>query len=303
MTSPSPVYLIDASIYIYRGWHLMSSQLVDRDNNPINAVIGFSDFLYSILSAQYPTHIACAFDNSRGRSVRHKIAPSYKANRSPISAHLKPQIARCQHFASQIGIPCFDSTAYEADDIIGTFSQQAQQANMAYVVVSADKDLAQLVSPTGKLWDYGRDIWLDWRGVRKKFGVTPRQIPDLLALCGDKVDNIPGIPGIGLSTGARLLAKWGTLENLYANLDKARNMRFRGAALACQLLPEHRQQVFNNRRLTETWRVPELPEITSLTRHTPSPATLETLFDTLSFDSIRRKQWSTHFYPDSKAND
>ena len=214
------LYLIDSSIYVFRGWHTLPGSIVDAQGHPANAVHGFTDFLYQLISRRKPALIACAFDESLTSSGRNRVYPDYKANRPPAPEDLKRQFAHCKNFVRAAGITALASTEVEADDIIGTLAAFAAKQNLASVIVSADKDLCQFVGQHDAVWDYAKDIWLDARLVEKRFGVRPSQLADLLAICGDKVDNIPGVPGVGVATAARLLIKWGNIDNLLANLDK-----------------------------------------------------------------------------------
>jgi len=223
------LYLIDSSIYVFRGWHTMPAAFTDKLGNPANAVYGFIEFLYQVLSRRAPKYIVCAYDESLGTSARNDIYPDYKANRAEAPDELKHQFKLCQAFSRAIGITSLASGKLEADDIIGTLAGIAQSQAMNCVIVSADKDLCQFVGEGDAVWDFARDNWLDARLIEKRFGVPPSQLADSLALTGDKVDNIPGIPGVGPATAARMLIKWRNIETLLQNADKVANMKFRGA--------------------------------------------------------------------------
>ncbi len=282
------LYLVDSSIYIFQAWHSYH-QVYDADGHPANAAVGFTDFLYRLLSRRHPAQIVCAFDESHGQSVRHKIDPEYKANRPPAPADLKHQFALCKSFATAAGITSLASNDVEADDIIGTLANQARSRNTVSVIVSADKDLCQFVGPDDAIWDYTRDTWLDARLIEKRFGVRPHQIPDMLALTGDKVDNIPGIPGVGITTAARLLVKWGNLDVLLDNIAKVASMKFRGAKQVSALLESHAATVRASRRLTGLHPYP-IPDNLSLSI-TPDRTQLESMFDQLAFNAAKRNQW------------
>lgn len=284
------LYLVDSSIYIFRAWHTTSA-VTDADGNPANAAHGFIEFLYQLISRRQPRLIAFAFDESRGQSVRHHIYPAYKANRSPTPNDLKTQFALCKSFVKAAGIAAFASNTVEADDIIGTLAGDAQQAGIGSIIVSADKDLCQFVGPNDAAWDYARDVWLDARLVEKRFGVRPHQIPDLLALCGDKVDNIPGVPGVGIATAARLLIKWGNLDALLNNIDQVSHMKFRGAIHVAALLQQHRETIILARRLTGLHRDSELNYAVNQLTINPDTRALQSMFDRLGFDTAQQSRW------------
>ena len=148
------------------------------------------------------------FDSSQTESYRRELYPDYKANRPPAPPELKQQFERCRAFCQAVGIPAFGSNRYEADDIIGSLASYFREQGFAITVVSADKDLTQLIlGEEDAWWDFARGTVLNRRGVEKQFGVKPEQIPDMLALSGDKIDNIPGIPGVGYTTASKILKK------------------------------------------------------------------------------------------------
>lgn len=282
------VYLIDSSIYVFQAWHVHHATY-DADGNPSNAAVGFTEFLYQLLSRRQPASIACAFDESHGQSLRHDIYPEYKANRPPAPPDLKHQFSLCKAFVNATGITTLASPVVEADDIIGTLAQTYRSQGRTSVIVSADKDLCQFIGTDDALWDYTRDVWLDARLVEKRFGVRPHQIPDLLALAGDKVDNIPGVPGVGLTTAARLLVKWGNLDVLFDNIPKVADMKFRGARHIASQLQTHQETVRLSRKLTGLCDY-EIPDGLSL-KIRPDGGKLQKMFDLLQFNKQKRHQW------------
>ena len=153
MNKPLPgMYFIDASIYIFRGWFALPETLTDKQGNPINAVLGFTDFLLQLIEQKKPEHIACAFDTSHRTSIRKTIYPDYKANRAPAPDSLKYQFAICREWVKALGLAGFASEHYEADDILGTFAQHAQHQQTPFVVATADKDLTQLIGKQDYWW-------------------------------------------------------------------------------------------------------------------------------------------------------
>lgn len=290
--SDGRLYLVDASIYVFRAWFILPDSIRSAAGEPANAVHGYADFLYQLLSERRPVHLACCFDQSLTSSVRNRIYPAYKANRDPAPEELKRQFAWCREWTRALGIAEFASPSYEADDIIATLAAMARRHERNSVVVSGDKDLTQVVGDGDEWWDFGRDRRLDVKGVLKQWGVHPAQIADLLALTGDKVDNIPGVPGIGPATAARLLTRWQDVDGVFANLARVPAMKFRGAARVAALLAEHEATVRLARQLTVTLEVPDLPtQPEALTRRDADLAALNDLWDRLDVGAARRQRW------------
>lgn len=179
------LYLIDSSIYIFRGWHILPASITNPHGEAVNALFGFADFLAQVVSSTSATHLVCAFDESLGTSARNRIYPEYKANRPPAPEELKRQFAWCRQLVEHIGIPNFSSPEFEADDIIGTLAQNAHRSEYRNCIISADKDLTQFIGRRDQFWDFGKKVRLDTTAIEKKFGVYPAQIADMLAICGD----------------------------------------------------------------------------------------------------------------------
>lgn len=252
------VYLVDASIYIFRAYYSVPDTLTNPAGEPINALHGFAGFLGGLLEEAEPAHLAVVFDESLTSSFRNDIYPPYKANRETPPADLKRQFGFCRTLADALGIATFSSERFEADDLIGTLAARLRARGFAVVILSADKDLAQLLAPGDILWDYTRrrrhrhETVIDWLGVH------PDQVADWLALTGDAVDNIPGVPGIGAKTAAALLAEFGSLDALFERLERVGEMKLRGAARVQRLLTEHRAAALLARRLTGVAIDPDL---------------------------------------------
>jgi len=243
------VTLVDASIYIFRAWHAVGHDVVDASGEPANAVHGFARFVCDLIDQSAGSEIAFAFDHALGSSFRNEIYPPYKANRDLPAPDLERQFEGCWSLLQAMGIPCFGDQRYEADDLIGTLLLAARARGKTGTIVSADKDLSQLLGPGDILWDFARQRRYDAEAIFKKFSVTPEKMIDYLALAGDSVDNIPGVVGIGAKTAAHLLTHFGNLENLYQRLDEVRFLRFRGAASCAKRLRENREQAFMCRKL------------------------------------------------------
>lgn len=244
-----PVYLVDASLYVFRAWHsLPADAFRDADGWPTNAVHGFARFLLELLERERPAHIAVAFDEALDSCFRHALYPAYKANRDPAPEELRRQFAHCKALCVALGLVVLADAHYEADDLIGSAANAARAHGHRAVIVSADKDLSQLLAGDDEQWDFARGERWGARGVRARHGVDAHQIADYLALAGDAVDNIPGVPGIGRKTAAILLAHFGTLEALLERVDEVPFLRFRGAAQAAAKLRANAAQA-------RLWRV------------------------------------------------
>jgi len=249
MSASPPLYLVDASIYVFRAWHSLPDSFVDRDGEPVNAVHGFFRFLLELLEREQPVHIAVAFDESLEGSFRNTIYPPYKANREPAPEALKRQFRHCQALTAALGLPLLVDPEFEADDLIGSLLTRQRGAGFRGVILSPDKDLSQLLEGEDAQWDYARDLRWTAAGVPERMGVSARQIPDFLGLSGDAVDNIPGVPGIGPKTASALLAHFGSLDSLLARVEEVPFLRLRGAAAHAARLREHREQALLSRQL------------------------------------------------------
>lgn len=243
------VYLIDASVYIFRAWFSLPATMTDDVGRPINAVTGFADMLAGLLRRVQPDHIAVAFDESLTASFRNTIDPAYKANREAAPAELKQQFATCRAVCDALGLYHMACETYEADDYIASWLTLARTHGLPSVIVSRDKDLAQLLGDDDWLWDFAGDTWLDAAAVTTKFGVPPALMLDYQALVGDTVDNIPGVAGVGPKAATALLTHCGGLDAVYADLDAVASAPIRGAARVQRLLAEHRDAAFRSREL------------------------------------------------------
>lgn len=288
---PPPLYLIDASIYVFRAWHTMPNEFSDADGWPTNAVQGFARFLLDVLERERPKHIAVAFDEALDSCFRNALYPAYKANRDPAPEELKRQFAHCRALCSALGLGVLGHGEYEADDLIGSALVRARADGHRGVILSADKDLSQLLHLGDEQWDYARNQRWGVHGVKARHGVEAHQIADYLALCGDAVDNIPGVPGIGAKTAAVLLAHFGDLDSLLSRVDEVPFLRLRGAAQAAAKLREHRENALLFRRLTTIACDAPLDGATAgFRRGGAEPDALGALCDTLRFGPMTRKR-------------
>ncbi|MGB5339783.1 MAG: 5'-3' exonuclease H3TH domain-containing protein [Gammaproteobacteria bacterium] len=244
------VYLIDASIYIFRAYYSVPDDLTNTSGAPINALHGFSGFLGSFLDEVKPEHVAVVFDESLTTSFRNEIYPAYKANREAPPAELKQQFQYCRTLVTALGLADFSSSYYEADDLIGTLAARLRKHGFAVVILSADKDLAQSIEAGDMLWDYARKRRHSYSDIPDWLGVQAGQVADWLALTGDSADNIPGVPGIGAKTAAALLAHFDSLHAIYERIGEVAELEIRGAARIQRLLLKHREDAMLARQLT-----------------------------------------------------
>lgn len=244
-----PWLLVDASPYIFRSYFALP-ELTDPEGAPVQAVHGFATVLAKMLREERPGRLSVAFDESLTTSFRNEIFPGYKAQRTLPPPELEAQLARCRRAADALGAETLADPRYEADDLIATLlDREPRGAGERAVVVSSDKDLAQLVAPRVELYDYAKGARYDEAGVEERMGVPPARVPDLLGLAGDPVDGIPGVPGIGPKTAVALLAELGDLEGIYRAVEAGRELPVRGAARVAALLAEHRDLAFLSREL------------------------------------------------------
>ena len=243
-------YLIDASVYVFRAYYSMPDDMVDKEGNPVNALYGFCRFLGDFMEQVNPEHIAVLFDESLSKSFRTEIYPAYKANRDPAPEELKRQFGLCRRFTRSLGLMESGSPRYEADDLIGTLVEHGRSVNRPSTIVTRDKDLAQLVSKDDIFWDFAGKGKISYDQVRGVFGVHPEQIADFLALAGDAVDNIKGVPGVGKKTATVLLERFGSLDSIYDNLDKVHEVNVRGSKTLGEKLATHKDDAILARRLT-----------------------------------------------------
>lgn len=283
-TTRKILYLVDASIYIFRAYYSIPEDMQDADGNPTNAVYGFANFLWQLLNKVQPSHIAVAFDESLSSSFRNQLYPEYKANREEAPDELKWQFKQCQKLSSALGLPVFSSKKYEADDLIGTLAGKMRSHGFASVLVSRDKDLVQLLNPGDVFWDFANDRKVTFKTVKAHYGVTASQMVDLLALRGDAVDNIPGVPGIGEKTAQALLHQFGSMDEVFAGLDEVPSMKLRGAKRVHKLLNEHREQAYLSQQLARIHcDAPLQCTAKSLEWKMPEPTGLKRLFKQLKF--------------------
>ena len=227
--TPRHVYLIDGSGFIFRAYHALPP-LTRSDGVPTSAVLGFSNMLAKLLSETDADHIAVVFDHS-GSSFRNQIYDQYKAQRPDAPADLIPQFKLVREATKAFGVCRIEMENYEADDLIATYAREAEEAGAIVTIVSSDKDMMQLVRERVTMLDPIRNRPIGDAEVREKFGVGPDKVIEVQALCGDSVDNVPGVPGIGVKTAAELINTYGDLENLLEHAPEIKQPKRREALI------------------------------------------------------------------------
>jgi 5'-3' exonuclease len=259
------LHLVDALPYVFRAYFSLPASLTDPAGQPVNAVRGFADFLLRLLAEERPTHVAVCFDESLTSSFRNDLYPDYKSGRELPPPELEAQLSRCRELSEAFGAATFADDRYEADDLIATLLHRHRRRGHGAVIVTSDKDLAQLVDERVTLYDFARGERLGPAEVAARFGVRPAQIPDYLGLAGDAVDSIPGVRGVGAKTAAALLGHFADLDALYAGLEAVPELPLRGARAVAERLAAGREAAFLSR------------ELATLSREAPAKAGLREL--------------------------
>lgn len=274
-------WLIDASIYIFRAYFSLPDRWHTADGRPLNAVYGYASFLVDFLGRLAPdAYCAAAFDESLGSCFRNEIYPDYKVSRALPDEDLAFQLDSCRELTERIGIPSLGGERYEADDYLATLARLCREEGQAVTVVTRDKDLGQLITgPEDHWWDFAADAVLDSAGFFQRFGVQPEQFADYLALVGDSIDDIPGVPGVGPKSAAAVLASYSNLDDIEANIDRLGELEVRGAAKLQQRLSDHWGQVRLARQLTGLEA--HIPGLESVPTFTPDSASVTAFADYL----------------------
>jgi DNA polymerase-1 len=266
------IILIDGSSYLYRAFHALPS-LTNTQGEPTGAIYGMISMLKKLMADYHPEYIAVVFD-PKGKTKRDTIYSEYKANRTSMPSELSVQIKYIFEMITAMGLPVLVEEGIEADDVIGTLAAQATALGLSTLISTGDKDMAQLVNDNVTLINTMTNVIYDKEGVIKKFGVPPEQIIDYLALIGDKVDNIPGIPNVGPKTACKWLADFGSLEAIIKNADKIKGKVGESLRHHLDYLPLSKQLVTidTNVRLAEKVidlkkREPNKPALIHLYRH------------------------------------
>ena len=283
--------LIDASVYVFRAYYSMPDDMVDADGNPVNALYGFCRFLGDFLEKVQPEYVAVLFDESLTTSFRNEIYPEYKANREPAPEELERQFRQCRRYTRALGLMECASPEYEADDLIGTLVTHGRGFGRPSTIVSRDKDLAQLLSEDDVFWDFAGKGKLLYPNIPEVFGVWPEQIADFLALAGDSVDNIKGVPGVGKKTASALLEHFGSLDDIYDNLDRVHEVNVRGSKTLGEKLETHRDAAALARKLTGIACDAPIEDVeSSLRPSSPRLGEINALFDEANIGTALRRQ-------------
>lgn len=285
------IYLIDASVFVFRAWFSIPDSMTDEQRNPVNAVYGFARFLGDFLEEIQPAFVAAAFDESLTTSFRNEIYPDYKANREPAPPELKRQFELCRRVTRALGVMDCADPSYEADDLIGTIASNMRDAGHSMRLVTRDKDLLQLLRDGDEFWDFVGNRTISYDGVADFLGVRAEQVVDFLALAGDSVDNIPGVPGIGSKTAIGLLAHYDSVDHLFDNLEDVSELPLRGAGKIGERLAAHRDNVQLYRQLTRIrCDAPVAAHEAALTRTVPDLDALNGIYDEVGFGTALRRQ-------------
>ena len=281
------LYLVDGSGYIFRAYHGIRAELTRRDGVRVNAVYGFCTMLMKLMQdlkdGDKPSHLAVIFDAAR-TTFRNDIYEDYKANRSEPPEDLKPQFSIIKHGTEAFGVPAVEMEGFEADDLIATYARQAERDGFKVTIVSSDKDLMQLVTDNIRLFDAMNSRFMGHDQVLEKFGVGPDRVVDVQALAGDSVDNVPGVPGIGVKTAAQLINDYGDLEGLLANAGEIKQTKRRENLIEFADLARISMQL-----VTLKDDVDAPVGIDSFTRREPDPETLAAFLDEQQFRSLKAK--------------
>jgi len=280
----NPLILIDGSSYLYRAFHAYPGTMSNGEI-PTNAVYGVVNMLRSMMRQFSSDRIAVIFD-AKGKTFRDDMYPEYKANRPSMPDDLRCQIEPLHKVIRAMGLPLISIPGVEADDVIGTLAAQASKAGMPVLISTGDKDMAQLVDENVTLINTMTNVVMDREGVVEKFGIPPELIIDYLALMGDKVDNIPGVPGVGDKTATALLQGIGGLDTLYERLDDIAPLGFRGSKTMAKKLVDNKEDALMSYQLATIKLDVELEETPeSLVKSTPNKDELIQLFGQLVFKS------------------
>jgi DNA polymerase-1 len=286
MPPPQTVYLVDGSGQFHRAFHAIRG-LATSKGLPTNATYGFTTMLRKLLEDERPEHMAVLFDPP-GKTLRHTEYAEYKANRPKMDDDLAVQIPYIRRLCDALRMPVVEVSGYEADDTIATLARQAVERGLRVVVVSADKDLLQLVSDDVVVLNPGREgsgsTRFDRKAVEEKWGVPPERIADVLALVGDSIDNVPGVPGIGDKGARDLVREFGSLESVLEHADDVKRAAYREG------LKSHRAEALLSKQLvTLRTDAPVALDLEAFRRQEPDRAATYALFKELEFQVLARE--------------
>ena len=281
------VFLVDGSSYIFRAYHALPPLTRKSDQLPVGAVAGFCNMLWRLLrdsvAGEKPTHLAVILDHS-SETFRNALYDQYKAQREEPPEELRPQFALIREAVKAFDLPCIEQKGFEADDLIATYCRLAKQAGATATIVASDKDLMQLVGDGVTMFDTMKDRRIGVEEVFEKFGVTPDKVVDVQALAGDSVDNVPGVPGIGIKTAAQLINEYGDLETLLARASEIKQPKRREALI------ENAEKARISKKLVKLDEaVPLDTPIDELAVHDPEPKNLIAFLKAMEFNTVTRR--------------
>ncbi len=281
--------LVDGSTFIFRAYHALPPLTRKSDGLPIGAVSGFCNMLFKLVdnfkNGQEPTHMAVIFDHS-GKTFRNDFYPEYKAHRPPAPQDLVPQFPLTREATKAFSISSVEQEGYEADDLIATYAIKAKQAGGRVTIISTDKDLMQLIDKDGqiKMFDSLKDRTIGFDEVKEKFGVTPDKVIEVQSLAGDSVDNVPGVPGIGIKTAALLINEFGDLESLLARASEIKQNKRRE-----NLIEFAEQARISHRLVTLKQDVPVEHELEDFARQPIEAKFVLPFLKAMEFNTIARR--------------
>ena len=298
---PKKMFLLDAYALIYRAYYaFIRNPIYNSRGLNTSAILGFTNTLVEVLEKQNPSHIAVVFDPSKP-TFRNAIYPEYKANREQMPEDIQRSIPYIMQIIHAFNIPVIQQENYEADDVIGTLAHQAKQEGFQTYMMSADKDYGQLLENDIFLYKPKKpgneaEI-LDKNKICEQFNITqPKQIIDIMALMGDKSDNVPGAPGIGEKTAIKLIARYGSIENLYDNINDLKGKQKEN-------LIEYKDQILLSKKLvTIVLNVPIEYNTSDIKRRPPQEKKLITLFQELEFRSLAKRLFQKELADNVKTN-
>jgi DNA polymerase-1 len=281
------VFLVDGSSYIFRAYHALPPLNRKSDGMQVNAVLGFCNMLWKLMrdmpQEDRPTHLAIIFDKSE-KTFRNDLYPDYKAHRPPAPDDLIPQFALIREAVRAFDLPCIEQIGFEADDLIATYVRIACERGATATIVSSDKDLMQLVTDCVTMYDTMKDRRIGIPEVIEKFGVPPEKVVEVQALAGDSVDNVPGVPGIGVKTAAQLLTEYGDLETLLARAGEIKQPKRREA------LVENAEKARISRKLVQLDDNVKLDvPLDDLAVHEPDARKLIAFLKAMEFSTLTRR--------------
>ncbi len=287
MSEEEELFLIDGSGFIFRAYFAMAysgrGDMSNPDGVPVSAVFGFTQMLLKMLQDYHAPYIAVIFDAARA-NFRNDIYPEYKANRDETPDDLKPQFPLIREAVEAFDMPAIEQEGYEADDLIAAYTKEALAAGKKVVIVSSDKDLMQLVRPGVRMLDPMKGKWISEAEVLEKFGVTPDKVVDVQSLAGDSVDNVPGVPGIGIKTAAQLINEYGSLEALLERAEEIKQPKRR------EKLIQHAEDARVSKRLVALDENAPTPiSFADLKTHDPDKPELMAFLQKHAFNSIIKR--------------